>query len=106
MRSGIVRSGEDRVQVFALVNQTRTNKQVTEPEIYKNWVTITMEKVDGDWLVADTGHLTADHPLRRGVLDLALPREFMIVRNAAPGPGSVVRTVSSGTGFVRRACVR
>ena len=52
LRSGIVRSGEDRVQVFALVNQSRTNKKFTEPEIYKNWVTITMEYVDGDWLVA------------------------------------------------------
>jgi Mce-associated membrane protein len=52
VRSGIVRSGTDRVQVFALVNQTRTNKKYTEPEIYKNWVTITMENVDGDWLVA------------------------------------------------------
>lgn len=50
--SGIVRSGSDRVQVFALINQTRTNKKVTEPQIYKNWVTITMENVDGDWLVA------------------------------------------------------
>ena len=27
-------------------------RQFTEPEVYKNWVTITMEKVDGDWLVA------------------------------------------------------
>lgn len=52
VRSGIVRSGVDRVQVFALVDQTRTNKQFTEPQVYKNWVTITMEKVDGDWLVA------------------------------------------------------
>ena len=52
IRSGIVRSGEDRVQVFALVDQTRTNKKFTEPQVYKNWVTITMEKVDGDWLVA------------------------------------------------------
>lgn len=52
VRSGIVRSGTDRVQVFALVNQSRTNKKFTEPQIYKNWVTITMEKVDGDWLVA------------------------------------------------------
>ncbi|GAA4377293.1 J domain-containing protein [Nocardioides caricicola] len=50
--SGVVRAGEDRVQVFALVDQTRTNKKYTEPQVYKNWVTITMEKVDGDWLVA------------------------------------------------------
>jgi Mce-associated membrane protein len=53
VRSSVVRSGEDRVQVFALVNQTRTNKRFTQPQVYKNWVTITMEKVDGTWLVAD-----------------------------------------------------
>ena len=83
VRSGIVRSGEDRVQVFALVNQTRTNKKFTEPQIYKNWVTITMEKVDGDWLVAVLGHLSdRPAPRRPGRLTCA-PRAFMIVANAA-----------------------
>lgn len=52
IRSGVVRSGEDRVQVFLLVNQTRTNKVDKQPVIYKNWVTVTMQKVDGDWLIA------------------------------------------------------
>lgn len=52
VRSGIVRSGDDRVQVFLLVNQTRTNKTDKQPQIYKNWVTMTMEKVGGDWLVS------------------------------------------------------
>ncbi|MBZ5740537.1 J domain-containing protein [Nocardioides mangrovi] len=52
LRSGIVRSGDDRVQVFVLVNQTRTNKASKQPVVYKNWVTVTMQKVDGDWLVA------------------------------------------------------
>ena len=52
VRSSVVRSGEDRVQVFLLVNQARTNKKFTTPQVYKNWVTVTMEKVDGDWLVA------------------------------------------------------
>lgn len=52
VRSGIVRADEDRVEVFVLVNQTRTNKESREPQVYKNWVTITMEKVDGDWLVS------------------------------------------------------
>ena len=52
VRSGVVRSGDDRVQVFLLVDQTRTNAQDKQPTIYKNWVTVTMEKVDGDWLVA------------------------------------------------------
>lgn len=52
VRSSIVRADEDRVEVFVLVNQTRTNKESREPQVYKNWVTITMEKVDGDWLVS------------------------------------------------------
>ncbi|WP_395696075.1 J domain-containing protein [Nocardioides sp.] len=52
VRSGIVRSGDDRVQVFLLVNQTRTNAADDQPTIYKNWVTMTMEKVGDDWLVA------------------------------------------------------
>lgn len=52
VRSGVVRAGDDRAQVFLLVNQTRTNAQDKQPQIYKNWVTVTMEKVDGDWLVA------------------------------------------------------
>jgi Mce-associated membrane protein len=52
IRSSIVRASNDRVQVFALVNQTRTNKTSKRPAVYQQWVTMTMEKVDGDWLVA------------------------------------------------------
>lgn len=50
--SGVVRADPDRVQVFLLVDQTRTNKAEPEPVVYKNWVTVTMEQVDGAWLVA------------------------------------------------------
>lgn len=50
--SAITRAGEDRVEVFVLVDQSRTNKASKEPQVYKNWVTITMQRVDGDWLVA------------------------------------------------------
>lgn len=53
VRSSIVRADQGRAQVFLLVNQTRTNKKYTEPEVYKNWVTLTMDQVDGQWLVAD-----------------------------------------------------
>ena len=53
VRSSVVRANDDRVQVFLLVDQTRTNKKFTEPQVYKNWVTVTMERVDGDWLVAN-----------------------------------------------------
>jgi len=50
--SGVVRADDDRVQVFLLVDQARTNKAEKKPVVYKNWVTVTMEKVDGDWLVS------------------------------------------------------
>lgn len=51
--SGIVRSGADRVDVLLFVNRPTTNKQVKTPEVYHDQVTVTMEKVDGDWLVDD-----------------------------------------------------
>ena len=53
VRSSVVRADGDHAQVFLLVNQSRTNKSYTEPQVYKNWVTLTMDKVDGEWLVAD-----------------------------------------------------
>jgi Mce-associated membrane protein len=53
VRSSIVRADEGHAQIFLLVNQTRTNKKYTEPEVYKNWVTLTMDQVDGAWLVSD-----------------------------------------------------
>ena len=57
--SGIVRSGDDRVQVLVFLNRPTTNKQSTEPTIYRDQVVMTMEKSDGDWLVdnMDTNQL-------------------------------------------------
>ena len=54
IRSSIVRASDDatRVEVFVLVDQTRTNKLDKRPVVFKDWVTITMQKVGGDWLVA------------------------------------------------------
>jgi Mce-associated membrane protein len=51
--SGIVRSGEDRVQVLLFVNRPTTNKLRKQPVVYKDQVTVTMERVGGDWLVDD-----------------------------------------------------
>jgi Mce-associated membrane protein len=51
--SGVVRADKDRVQVFLLVDQSRTNKAEPKPVVYKNWVTVTMERVDDGWLVAE-----------------------------------------------------
>lgn len=51
--SGIVRSGEDRVSVLLFVNRPTTNKQNPEPIVYKDQVTVTMQKVGDEWLVDD-----------------------------------------------------
>ena len=50
--SGIVRTGSGRVDVLVFVNQATTNKQHPKtPVVYKNQVTVSMEKVGNDWLV-------------------------------------------------------
>jgi Mce-associated membrane protein len=51
--SGIVRSGEDRVEVLLFVNRPTTNKARPEPVIFRDQVTVTMQRVGGDWLVDD-----------------------------------------------------
>lgn len=51
--SGIVRSGEDRVQVLVFVNRPTTNRQQSEPIVYRDQVTLTMQRVGDSWLVDD-----------------------------------------------------
>ena len=51
--SGIVRSGTGRVQVLLFLDRPTTNKQTTEPVVYKDQATVTMQRVDGEWLVDD-----------------------------------------------------
>jgi Mce-associated membrane protein len=53
IRSGIVRSGADRVQVLLFLDRPTTNKQTTEPIVYHDQATVTMQRVDGEWLVDD-----------------------------------------------------
>jgi len=53
LTSGIVRSGADRVEVLLFLNRPTTNKQVTEPVVYHDQATVTMQRVDGEWLVDD-----------------------------------------------------
>jgi Mce-associated membrane protein len=57
--SGIVRSGDDRVQVLVFVNRPTVRSDKTEPEIFRDQVVMTMVKQDGDWLVdnMDTNQL-------------------------------------------------
>jgi len=49
--SGIVRSGEDRVDVLIFIDRPTTNKLTPEPVTYKDQVTVTMQKVGEDWLI-------------------------------------------------------
>lgn len=51
--SAVVRSGADRVSVLLFVNRPTTNKQVKQPVVYKDQVTVTMQKVGDSWLVDD-----------------------------------------------------
>lgn len=49
--SAVTRAGEDRVEILLFVNRPTTNAQTEEPVVYKDQVTLTMEKVDDEWLV-------------------------------------------------------
>lgn len=51
--SGVVRSGEERVQVLVFLNRLRTNAEQREPDVFRDQVTLTMQKVGEDWLVDD-----------------------------------------------------
>ena len=51
--SGVVRASDDRVQVLVFVDRPTTNKLHAEPVVYKDQVTVSMQRVDGDWLVDD-----------------------------------------------------
>lgn len=51
--SGIVRATDDRVQVLVFVDRPTTNKLDAEPVVYKDQVTLSMQRVDGEWLVDD-----------------------------------------------------
>ncbi len=55
--SAVVRSGDDRVSVLLFVNRPTTNKQTDrqsgEPVVYKDQVTVTMQKVGDSWLIDD-----------------------------------------------------
>ena len=53
--SGISRVNEDgnRVSVLLFVNRPTTNRVTREPVVYKDQVTLTMQRVEGEWLVDD-----------------------------------------------------
>lgn len=49
--SAVVRGGEERVEIMLFVNRPTTNAATKEPEIYKDQVTVFMEKVEDEWLI-------------------------------------------------------
>ncbi|HXH79199.1 J domain-containing protein [Nocardioides sp.] len=49
--SGIVRSGEERVDVLIFVDRPTVNKLSAQPVLSKDQVTVTMQKVGDEWLV-------------------------------------------------------
>lgn len=51
LSSAVVRAGEDRTEVLLFVDRHTTNKANREPVVYKDQVTLTMQRVDGEWLV-------------------------------------------------------
>jgi len=51
--SGIVRAADDRVQVLVFVDRPTTNRLSAEPVVYKDQVTVSMQLIDGEWLVDD-----------------------------------------------------
>jgi Mce-associated membrane protein len=57
--SGVVRSGEDRVQVLLFVNRPTTRADGNQ--LYRDQVVMTMERSEGDWLVdnMDTNQLAS-----------------------------------------------
>jgi len=51
--SAIVRAGDDRAEILLFVNRPTTNRATTEPVVYKDQVTLTMQRVGEEWLVDD-----------------------------------------------------
>lgn len=53
VRAGSGREADERVQVFVMFDQIETNKADAEPSAARNFATLTMERVGGEWLVDD-----------------------------------------------------
>lgn len=49
--SAVVRGGEERAEIMLFVNRPTTNAATKEPEIYKDQVTVFMDKVEDEWLI-------------------------------------------------------
>jgi Mce-associated membrane protein len=53
--AAVVRADDagDRVEILVFVDQARTNRAGGEPEVFRNQARLTMQRVDGEWLVDD-----------------------------------------------------
>ena len=53
--AAVVRADDagDRVEILVFVDQARTNRATSEPEVFRNQARLTMQRVDGEWLVDD-----------------------------------------------------
>ncbi|PVG81240.1 hypothetical protein DDE18_19025 [Nocardioides gansuensis] len=51
LASAVVLAGEDRAQILVFVDRPTTNKVNPTPVVYRDQVTLTMERVGDDWLV-------------------------------------------------------
>ncbi|MXP23298.1 hypothetical protein GIY30_18335 [Gordonia sp. HNM0687] len=52
VRSAVAELSKDNAQVLAFINQTTTSKNKPEPELTSSSVRITLQQVDGDWLIS------------------------------------------------------
>ena len=50
--SSVVRADQNRVVVLLFVNQTTTSTRLDAPKVDLNRVRLTMDRVDGRWLVS------------------------------------------------------
>jgi Mce-associated membrane protein len=51
--SAVVRTGDGRARILLFINRQTTNKATTKPRTTYDQATLTMEEVDGTWLVDD-----------------------------------------------------
>lgn len=49
--SAVVRGGEERTEIMLFVNRPTTNAETKEPVVYRDQVTVFMEKVEDEWLI-------------------------------------------------------
>ena len=53
--AAVVRADDagDRVEILVFVDQARTNSASSEPDVFRNQARLTMQRVEGEWLVDD-----------------------------------------------------